>query len=75
MTFVATVDESRVLHLPSDTPLGEVEIVVREKHSKGSSAALLQAIQNLSPRSEEDVAFWREVREDLYRDRDAWDND
>lgn len=74
VTFVATVDESRVLHLPPEVPLGRVEVVVREEF-QGNSAALLEAIRRLPPRTPEDVKLWREAREELYRDREAWDED
>ena len=72
VTFLATVDETRMICLPDDAPTGRVEVVVREE-SKGNGAALLEAIRNLPPRTEKDKAFWNEAREELYRDRDAWD--
>ena len=73
MTFLATVDDSRMIRLPDDAPTGRVEVVVRENVSNG--AAILEAIRNLPPRTEEDKAFWKEAREELYRDRDAWDEE
>jgi hypothetical protein len=73
LTFTAVVDESRVLRLPPETPLGEVEVVVREKHPQGNGAAILEAIRNL-PR-DVDPAFWQRAREELFRSRDEWDED
>ena len=74
VTFLATVDESRIVRLPEDAPLGRGEVVVREE-SKGNGAAILEAIRNLPPRTEKDKAFWNEAREDLYGDRDTWDEE
>ena len=73
VTFLATVDDSRMIRLPDDAPTGRVEVLVRENVSNG--AAILEAIRNLPPRTEKDKAFWNEAREELYRDRDAWDEE
>lgn len=75
VTFTATVDESRVLHLPPDVPLGKVEVVVRDEAAVGNGLAILEAIRNLPPRTDEDALFWREARKELLRDRDAWDEE
>ena len=71
--FLTTVDETRTIRLPDDAPTGRVEVVVRKEKIVGNGAAILEAIRNMPPRTEEDEAFWKEAREELYRDRDAWD--
>ena len=53
---------------------GKVRVTV-EREPEGNGAALLAAIQSLPPRNEEDRKFWQEAREELFRDRDAWDED
>ncbi len=68
VTFVATVDESRVLQLPPESPVGEVEVVVREKYPRGSSAALWRAVRE-APQSE-DPTIWDRAREELLRSRE-----
>ena len=72
VTLTAVVDDSHMIHLELPPEIvGEVEIVVKER--KGNGAAILQAIAGLPPRTDEDAEFWRRAREELYRDRDAWD--
>ena len=68
VTFVATVDDSRMLRLPVDAPLGRVEVVVREEKIVGNGAALLEAIRN-TPQTA-DPTIWKRAREELRRSRE-----
>ena len=68
MTFVATVDDSRMLRLPDDAPTGRVEVVVRERSVTKTGAQLMAEIRRI-PQSV-DPSIWDRAREELRRSRE-----
>ena len=68
LTFTAVVDESRVLRLPPETPLGEVEVVLQGCPSRGNLEALRNVVAHV-PQSQ-DPGIWQQAREELARMRD-----